>query len=573
MNELKHDDALIEAKAEASRRLPIFFLASSASLLTTVLIGPPRSVPRQGILLTVLLWLSVTLLQEGGTTLSLYPHLVLLCVLISFASPIPRAAQQARRSTKRRPIFSFFSGCGRYHGWINPLITSCLVGSWTALFLDTFFTSLVYPYLQVCALLVSFGHALYQYHQWRQRALHHELEGIPLVTSNNNLRSSGMNFTNHQNQSSSISPRQHRSHFCDDDKLWYAWNSHESLRWMTSTGSVFPNEDDRDTVRRILGSEGLTCRQLLPLSATELHQTTQLPLGLVLQLLEHVQALHVQFPCPPDLVPNYTHGTNPRHKQSFVSNRTNPDERFREESSSWLDRYDAEYSHSESSSRIHHQHEETRTISHDGYTTNNNTVDGDSIVVPEQRAQSLMKERYGLELPTIRPKSKEGNDGSNDHTLQPQSNRQDLSSLSSAAVAAAAAAAAVPNAIPLPVVAQSNTNKLDTMLPREFLDNMPPHIAAIAHSKPDLVRKILASKQQQQTLPPPPPPSSSGVATSPILDSKMSSISEQQIEDDDEDEQEEEEYTTSGDEGERTELLRQRRKKTPPKAYNSIWNG
>eukprot|EP00977_Amphora_coffeiformis_P027037 scaffold32463_cov221-Amphora_coffeaeformis.AAC.1 len=199
------------------------------------------------------------------------------------------------------------------------------------------------------------------------------------------------------------------------------------------TETLFANEHDRDTIRRILGPEGLTCRQLLRLSATELYQTTQLPLGLVLQLLEQIKALHEEFPCPPDLLPNHAYGSNPHQTTTTVS------EHFQEESSSWLDRYDAEYSHSES--RIQRP-SDTTTVSHGGYTNKNtNTMDDESVVVPEQRAQSLMKERFGLELPSIRIKPKEENEESIHRISPPEPTRQAQSPPEVTAAAPNAAAA------------------------------------------------------------------------------------------------------------------------------------
>uniref|UniRef100_A0A7S3LEK6 Uncharacterized protein n=1 Tax=Amphora coffeiformis TaxID=265554 RepID=A0A7S3LEK6_9STRA len=152
-----------------------------------------------------------------------------------------------------------------------------------------------------------------------------------------------------------------------------------------------------------------------------------------------------------------------------------------------------------------------------------------------------------MELPSIRIKPKEENEESIHRISPPEPTRQ-AQSPPEVTAAAPNAAAAQP----------STTSKLNSLLPPEFLANMPPHIAAIAHSKPDLVRKILASKQQPALL---------SDAMSPMLYGKMPAVPEQQ------DDEEDEEYTTSGDEGERTELLRQRRKKAPPQAYNSIWNG
>ena len=92
------------------------------------------------------------------------------------------------------------------------------------------------------------------------------------------------------------------------------------------------------------------------------------------------------------------------------------------------------------------------------------------------------------------------------------------------------------------------------MLPPDFLANMPPHIAAIAQSKPDLVRKILASKQSLSR------PTTSLQRAPP----RIQEVDEDGLEDEDN-------ATLSGEEGERTELLRQRRKKPPPHhAYQSI---
>ena len=477
MNE--ENDSLEEA------RLPTFFLASSASLLTFALSAGPTAA-RQGILLTVLLWLSATLLLEGhSTTFTFYPHVVFWFALVSFVLKILRAEQPHR-------VVSFDK--------VHPLATSCLVGSWTALWLDTFFATWVYSYtINVCALLVSLSHAVYQYDRRRRRSFQRGMEGLPLVTSRNNLPTFATNASSQ------------RSHHNEE---WYRWNIHESLQWIASTTTSSLPEHGGETVMRVLGSERLTCRQLLGLSATELHQMTHLPLGVILQLLEQVQTLQEQFPCPPDLLPNY-----PPAQSAATRESSNPTGKEQRKDSSWLDRYDAEYSHSESQ------------MPSDTAVPDEYNMDG----AISERASSLMKERFGLELPEIRAKSND--DSAASRSAPPQQTRQ------------APPPFAASGAAPLPVAPPSRRN-LDALLPPDFLANMPPHIAAIAHSKPDLVRKILASKR-------------SGVP--PLDNDKMPAVAEQDDEDED--------YAASGDEGERTELLRQRRKKPPPQAYNSIWDG
>lgn len=522
--------------------LPVFFLASSAALLRGVLSSSSSpAAARQGIWLVILLWLSASLLRD--LAFCLFAHVVFVCALASFAL----RSQQAERPHAPRGLVSLATAS------LLSLADSCLVGSWTALVFDTFYAaSRLHSHFTFSAFVaVTLSHALYQYYKRRRRALQRGLQGMPLVTSTPNLSQSA--FFAGPNSSSRRSRH-------DDEEQWYRWTMHQSLRWMAT---VLPPER-AETVTRALGPERITCRQLFGLSATELRQMTLLPVGVILELLEHVQTLQEESPCPPDLVPRVrTTATDSHHpntqaatESSLALERRNGERFHSEESSSWLDRYDAEYSNA-SDARVAAASSVSTVVIPDGYDMDDSAHD--------QRAQSVMKERFGLELPELRNKYEDDDDSGAAVPATPNAAPRPMQAppsrtatavgSSSSPVVASAAAAASTEA--------SNSHALEDLLPSDFLANMPPHIASIAQRKPDLVRQILASKKPtgQRLLP----------VKDDQMDGKMPAVPEH--DDDSDNDEEEEEYTTSGDEGERTELLRHRRKKPPPQAYNSIWNG
>jgi hypothetical protein len=476
-------------------RLPTFFLASSALLLYHAV----SSTARDGLVLVVLLWLTASL---QARTVSIYGHGIFFVTLLSLVW------QQYQTSPSH--ILCSRPATQRSVALLSPFLSSVRLGAWTGLFLDTFITKIggiPERTLLGVAALITLIHALYQWSRGRRQSWQQGLTGLPLVTNHGDLLTHPPSRTDESRR------------WVPDAVEWYHWGVAESLQWM----GRLPKQGEQ--LVRLLGPEMLTCRQLRGLSVTDLRQMTQLPLGSVVDLLEQVQALEDRSPCPRDLLPHYSLAQG--------AATTNAHERTDDKGpKSWLERYDEEYSLS------------SRNLSIPNTTSNG---DNELPVEATDRAQSIMKERFGLELPEIR------------HNATTTSGTESRSTDPGSMVAPSHMAATESRA---PKAAMGMNS-----LPPEFLANMPPHISAIARSNPELVRKILASKRPAVT-DKAPVESHAGLFTVPEPSSgREDDYSEEEW--DDEDDGDDETYATS-EEGERTELLRQRRRRPPPAAYHSI---
>jgi hypothetical protein len=200
-----------------------------------------------------------------------------------------------------------------------------------------------------------------------------------------------------------------------------------------------------------------------------------------------------------------------------------------------------------------------------------NAVDDNEDVLDPQvidRAQDLMRERFGLELPEIKrnideagqaspppPKAREASRGDQ---VMPQTNVDDRK--------------------PPPNDIEIDLANLEG-LPPEFLANMPPDISEIVRRNPELVGKMLSETQRRTTRPSPTPPVQQ--RQQPVEQDRghlgarwTSEMSGLDIVHEETSELLASDYTNSNDrerdeqDGERTELLRNRRARSS--RYKSI---
>lgn len=205
-----------------------------------------------------------------------------------------------------------------------------------------------------------------------------------------------------------------------DESRWWTWNAAQTRAWMQQ---VVRNSD--------LGHTGNIQGYHIPVLVRKPTLLLELVAGTAsaLDLLTAMERLLEDYPVSPN--------------------------------NGWLAQHDQEYNAASTNARFSSQK----------YTTDNVKV------VPEEipdysHLQSIMKERYGLELPTMQENHPASSAGANEPLVKT-------------------------NATPAPNEEPDEsppTPALDPVL----LDNMPPHIAAICRQKPHLVQQILQSRQISQ---------------------------------------------------------------------------
>jgi hypothetical protein len=184
-------------------------------------------------------------------------------------------------------------------------------------------------------------------------------------------------------------------------------------------------------------------------------------------------------------------------------------------SSSWLSQHDQEYGYTSGATTAYSHHDNRDNRNSYKQERQRRAVANVADVDPEMadmatKAQDLMKERFGLELPEIRqprPKQQPQQQQQQQHQHQQQQQsplHEDTVSLPE-------------EEDPLSDYATSAQMNKDFMkesslpssaslmnFPPEFLANMPPHLAEIMRRKPELVQQILASRQKETIMSAPP---------------------------------------------------------------------
>jgi hypothetical protein len=330
-----------------------------------------------------------------------------------------------------------------------------------------------------------------------------------------------------------------------DERLWYTWTSRQVLEWMaayqppvvsdydhhnrsydngsgsdnhkykyasssssnnyaTHDNGIEDNGDNIDywnddnendmTINAIwiscLAAEGLQGTHLDQLVTTEgnggttvadMHRDTGMPYGPAAALLQAVRDLTVRHERPRNRT---DHGDIEGVDGAAAT-------------SSWLTQHDQEYGYTSAATKYSNDDSDSSNQRQRRPATNND-------IDPEMatKAQNLMTERFGLELPEIRlpqqqqePQPQQQPDPSRDYG-------EDTASLSEDPLSDLAAtqmnADLWKNSAPI-----SSSSLMD--FPPEFLANMPPHLSEIIRRKPELVQQILASRQQEAIMSPPSP--------------------------------------------------------------------
>ena len=115
---------------------------------------------------------------------------------------------------------------------------------------------------------------------------------------------------------------------------------------------------------------------------------------------------------------------------------------------------------------------------HQARNNHHQDVEAQDDSMSSEQVQQLMKDRFGLPLPSLRTETK---DASNLEMTNRASSIRETQTQKQAATAN---------------MSVDNSNNLG-----DIMKAMPPHIRAVAERRPDLVAELLASRQQQQLIP------------------------------------------------------------------------
>jgi hypothetical protein len=340
-----------------------------------------------------------------------------------------------------------------------------------------------------------------------------------------------------------------------DERIWYAWTSRQVLEWMnayqppspqhdyekygndnynssnsnyatydkSSRESIMDHHDDDEhdnddynydngylssattSVNTVwiscLAAEGLRgthLDQLVSASTTmtvaQLRRDTGMPYGPAAAFLQAVQDLTRRHQRPTNS--NYNHDA----ETGMAADSTT--------TTSWLTQHDQEYNHTANAAAA--------AMATRDNVNGNRDLDLDSqqqqrphrppatTIDPETktRAQSLMTERFGLELPEIR-QPRQQKQQSPLHALganPPRDYGQDTAthSMSEDPLSSSVATANSNNNKKMDPWNDSFSPSSMMGLPPELMASMPPHLAEIIRRKPELVQQILASRQKEQ---------------------------------------------------------------------------
>jgi len=257
-----------------------------------------------------------------------------------------------------------------------------------------------------------------------------------------------------------------------DEALWYDWTVGESMIWILQMlQQRTDNSDALDNANRavaLLSAETLTCLQLLKMeSLADLRCLTGIPYGQLLYIRQCIQErLQAFYPIPNQQLP-----IQPQLYQQ------------QQQQAGWLAQHDHEYNGGTTLRRRDKRAEPmSKPMHHDALASEDHHS-------THQHASDIMKERFGLELPTRKSYNPEsGNDAVDRHQpLHPTSSLPGISDPGSTL-----------NNQTAQQGAGGGDNSVWGSLPPEFLANMPPHISEIVKRKPHLVEQIL--KQHRNTL-------------------------------------------------------------------------
>jgi hypothetical protein len=312
-----------------------------------------------------------------------------------------------------------------------------------------------------------------------------------------------------------------------DESQWYLWDTRQTWQWLNQRVTLlFMSQHHGDEENAAgAGSSRVLLRTLAPhylcgdvldsLTLSQLVHTLHVPYGPAVILARDIARLTQRYPKPPttsaedEYDPTTTTTTTTR-----IGRAMHP--------SYWLEVHDQEYYHKE------HQ---DRTPHHDAGTPDEDDDPRPATPAPpaidpelEKRLATLMKERYGIELPTIRRQTstrhvphKDQNDDDDNKTSSCHAEKQQdgphcgggddqfTSSRNSSRLvppilepSQVTTSPSPPLPLPLLLRPQGPYNHHGLPPPSTLLENMPPRIRAIAERRPDLVQALLLKQQQHQ---------------------------------------------------------------------------
>ena len=226
------------------------------------------------------------------------------------------------------------------------------------------------------------------------------------------------------------------------------------------------------------------------LTLSQLVHTLHVPYGPAVILIRDIARLTQRYPKPPD-------EDDPTTTAS-IGRAMHP--------SYWLEVHDQEYYHKEHKDRTPHHfagmpHDDDDPIP----ATPPPAIDPEL----EKRLATLMKERYGIELPTIRRRTstrhvphKDQNDDDDNKTSSCHAEKQQDGPHCGGGDDQFTSTRNSSRSVPPPPLllppSQGPSNHHGVLPPASLLENMPPRIREIAERRPDLVQALLLKQQRHQ---------------------------------------------------------------------------
>jgi len=279
-----------------------------------------------------------------------------------------------------------------------------------------------------------------------------------------------------------------------DERVWYTWDEAQVRQWLLardssssdraepnhryySSAAVFATGNANANASMDVNAVWWTCLaaqglcgahldQLAHVSVADLKQHVSMPYGPAAALLTSLRTLTQRHPRPATEFNGTAAGTA---------------------NSSWLEQHDMEYNtryaRQRERERFHYAAAAVDASSPTDAPVTEQALPSNNVAAQQERAQSLMRDRYGLELPELR---QPGTTASNEQPTTSSSSSWSVNATESP---------------PLPPVVATAPPNQDlqhlTGLPPEFLANMPPHLKDIIRQKPDLAQQVMESSQRK----------------------------------------------------------------------------
>lgn len=256
-----------------------------------------------------------------------------------------------------------------------------------------------------------------------------------------------------------------------DESRWYSWDEDQTWDWLVR---FIENHNENGLATRILSllaPHRLKGAVLDSLSVEHLVQIFQVPYGPAVLIGREIATLMQRYPKP------YTYD-NPIGMNGAASPY------------SWIDAHDREYNQPSRPSQT------TDSATKESGENSDDLAHKESSVLPmmdpeqEERIATVMKERYGLELPTIRTSTRV-KDTESSQKVSIIMEEEDTRIIQ-------------PNSTPL-ALPRNSEHSMSRQRPRDdphstlsnIMGQMPPNIREIAQRRPDLLQALLTQKQQQ----------------------------------------------------------------------------